>query len=255
MTKSEQNDKLCRYVLRLADNALVPGQRLGEWVGHGPELEEEMAFANFALDFIGQARAFYTYAGELEGAGRGEDDFAFLRDSNDFYNVLLVEQPNGDFAQTIVRQYLFATFYQLQLRELESSSDDRIAAIAARANKEISYQLRHTQQWVLRLGDGTQESQRRMQSAIDNLWPYTGEMFAADETDNYAARNDIGPAPESLRDEWLNTVHSVFTEATLRMPENDWMASGGKQGQHSEHHGYLLAEMQFMQRAYPGLTW
>ena len=187
MSETKHSGELYKYVLRLADNALVVAQRLGEWVGHGPELEEEMACANFALDFVGQARAFYTYAGEIEGANRSEDDLAFLRDSNDFYNVLLVEQPNGDFAQTIARQFFFATFYQLQLEALEASSDDRIAAIAARANKEICYQLRHTRQWLMRLGDGTDESHRRMQAAIERLWEYTGEMFTSDETDEWAA--------------------------------------------------------------------
>lgn len=246
---------LFSYVMRLADNALCCGQRLGEWVGHGPQLEEELALANFALDYIGQARALYTYASEIEGAGRSEDDLAFLRDSNDFHNVLLVEQPNGDFAQTIVRQLLFESFYELLLEGLESSADERLAAIAVRVHKEIAYHLRHTRQWAVRLGDGTDESHARMQAAIDRLWQYSGEMFTPDDVDEWAANAGVGPAPDALLSPWNASVDGVLKEATLARPSSEWMASGGKQGRHSEHHGYLLAEMQFMQRAYPDSAW
>lgn len=249
------DNALFLYVIGLADNALLAGQRLGEWVGHGPQLEEEIAMANLALDYIGQARAYLSYAGEIEGAGRGEDELAFLRDSNDFRNVLLVEQPNGDFAQTIVRQFFFESFYALQLEALESSADERLSAIAVRAGKEIAYHLRHTRQWLLRLGDGTEESHRRMQAAVDRLWQYTGEMFTSDDVDAWAAENGVGPRPESMRDAWDAAVDEAFAAAGLARPDNDWMASGGKQGEHSEHHGYLLAELQFMQRAYPNSTW
>ncbi len=255
MTEATNNEQLFEYVVRIADNALVTGQRLGEWVGHGPELEEDLALANFALDYIGQARALYTYAGEIEGAGRSEDDLAFLRDSHEFRNVLLVEQPNGDFAQTIARQFLFEAYYLRLLDALASSNDERLAAIAARAVKEIRYHLRHTRQWVIRLGDGTGESQRRMQDAIDRLWQYTGEMCTADDIDSWAAESGIGPVPESLRDDWNAFVDDALSEATLARPGNEWMASGGKEGRHTEHHGYLLAEMQFLQRAYPNSTW
>ena len=253
---SERNDnRRFDYLIGIADNALLCGQRLGEWVGHGPQLEEELAMANFALDYIGQARVLYDYAGEVEGAGRDEDQLAFLRDSNDFHNILLVEQPNGDFAQTIARQFLFESFYVLQLKALESSADQRLSEFAVRAGREIAYHLRHTRQWVQRLGDGTEESHRRMQAAVDRLWRYTGEMFASDEVDLWAAEAGVGPKPESLHESWRSEIESTLSEATLKRPEDAWMASGGKQGEHSEHHGYLLAEMQFVQRAYPESTW
>ena len=249
------DDRRFDYLIGIADNALLSGQRLGEWVGHGPQLEEELAMANFALDYVGQARVLFSYAGEVEGVGRDEDQLAFLRDSNDFRNVLLVEQPNGDFAQTIARQFLFESFYALQLEALESSSDTRLSEFAVRAGREIAYHLRHTRQWVLRLGDGTEESRERMQSAIDGLWRYTGEMFSSDPVDEWACEAGVGPRPEALRSAWNAGVESALHEATLERPDDEWMASGGKQGQHSEHHGYILAEMQFMQRAYPESTW
>lgn len=256
MTSERENqEQLFNYVIRLADNALLTGQRLGEWIGHGPQLEEELAFGNFALDYIGQARAYYTYAGEIEGKGRSEDELAFLRDGIDFHNLLLVEQPNGDFGQTIARQFLFESWYQLFLNALAASTDERLRAIAVRAGKEIRYHLRHTRQWLVRLGDGTEESHRRMQAGIDELWRYTGEMFAADELDTWAADAGIGPALPSLADEWHSYVTAAFEEATLEQPAGEWMASGGKQGSHTEHLGYILADMQFMQRAYPGASW
>jgi ring-1,2-phenylacetyl-CoA epoxidase subunit PaaC len=243
------------YVLRLGDNALIHGQQLGALVAKGPELEEEMASANFALDYIGQARMYYALAADIEGKGRGEDDFAFLRDGWDYHNLLLLEQPNGDFANTVARQFLFETFYLAQLERLSDSSDTRLAEIAAKAHKEIRYHLRHAHGWLLRLGDGTEESHRRMQAAIDDLWRYTGEMFEADEVDAWAEDSGVGLDPGTLRDDWLQAVRRAFAEATLELPEGQWMASGGKQGRHTEHLGYLLAEMQFLQRAYPGLTW
>lgn len=243
------------YLLRLADNALISGQRLGEWVTKAPELEEEMALANFALDFIGQARMYFTYAAEIEGRGRDEDELAFLRDQIDFRNILLVEQANGDFACTIARQFLFLSAYRLQLDALTRSSDTRIAEITVRAGNEISYQLRHTRQWLLRLGDGTEESHRRMQDGIDGLWRYTGEMFTADEIDDWAAAEGVGPEPGSLLPVWHEYVRSALQEATLEMPEDEWMDTGGKCGRHTEHLGYLLAEMQYMQRTYPAARW
>ncbi len=250
------NDELrFEYVLRLADNALVCGQRLGEWVTKAPELEEEMALANFALDYVGQARMFFSYAADIECMGRDEDQLAFLRDQIDFRNILLVEQPNGDFGNTIARQFLFLSAYQFLLEALTRSSDTRIAEIAARAVKEVRYQLRHTRQWLVRLGDGTEESQRRMQAGIDNLWRYTGEMFVADEVDQWAAQERVGPDPASLQAAWHEYVRAAFDEAQLHMPQDEWMDSGGKRGRHSEHLGYLLAEMQYLQRAYPGAKW
>ncbi len=252
---SADKEKLFAYLLRLGDNALIVGQQLGDWVGKGPELEEEMAMANFALDYIGQARLLYSLAAELEGQGRSEDDLAFLRDGMDFHNLLLVEQPNGDFAMTIARQFYFESFYNLQLNALAGSSESRLAEIAIKASKEIRYHLRHARLWLMRLGDGTDESHRRMQFAIDDLWRYTGEMFTADEIDLWAAESGTGPNPADLRDEWAAFLSAALTEATLTMPDQEWMASGGKQGRHTEHLGYLLADMQFLQRAYPGATW
>jgi ring-1,2-phenylacetyl-CoA epoxidase subunit PaaC len=243
------------YLLRLADNALVSGQRLGEWVTKAPELEEEMALANFALDYVGQARMLFSYAAEVEGKGRDEDQLAFLRDQIDFRNILLVEQPNGDFGQTIARQFLFLSAYQFLLDALTRSSDQRLAEIAARAVKEVRYQLRHTRQWLIRLGDGTDESQRRMQAGIDGLWRYTGEMFAGDEIDAWAVQEGVGPDPASLHAAWLEYVQAALAEANLTMPADEWMDGGGKRGRHSEHLGYLLAEMQYLQRAYPGAKW
>lgn len=252
---TDPNSVLFDYLLRLGDNALVTGQRLGELVGHGPELEEELAVANFALDYIGQARMIFELAGKVEGKGRSQDDLAFLRDGMDFRNVLLVEQPNGDFASLIVRQFLFESFYALQLEQLMDSTDAELAAIAAKAAKEIQYHLRHGRQWLCRLGDGTEESHRRTQSAVDALWRYTGELFVADDVDKGAADSGFGPNPETLHKVWLDSVSSALAEATLAIPEDEWMAGGGKQGRHSEHLGFLLAEMQFLQRAYPGATW
>lgn len=249
------DEKLFHYLLRLGDNALVLGQRLGEWVAHGPELEEEMAMANFGLDYIGQARMFLGYAGEVEGAGRDEDALAFLRDGIDYHNLLLVEQPNGDFGHTVVRQFLFEAFYQYQLEGLAQSSDERIAEIVARAIKEIAYHLRHSRQWLVRLGDGTEESHARVQAALDDLWRFTGEMFEADEIERDVAARGIGPDPARLRERWDDYLDAALAEATLSRPENDWMDSGGKQGRHTEHLGYLLADLQFLQRAYPEAQW
>jgi ring-1,2-phenylacetyl-CoA epoxidase subunit PaaC len=243
------------YLLRLADNALVSGQQLAAWVGHGPELEEEMAMANFALDYIGQARMLYSHAGEVEGKGRGEDDLAFLRDGIDFRNVLLVEQPNGDYAQTIARQFLYDSWYLPLLEALAYSNDRRLAEIAGCAVREIRYHLHHGRLWLLRLGDGTEESHRRMQAAVDLLFPYAHELFAADAIDEWAAETGLGPHPESLRPAWESSVNAVLEEATLKRPASGWAARGGKQGRHTEHLGYLLADMQFLQRAYPASRW
>ncbi len=251
----DSDEALSTYVLRLADNALILAQRLGEWVGHAPELEEEMALANFALDHVGQARMWFSLAADIEGKGRSEDDLAFLRDSIDFHNVLLVEQPNGDFGQTIARQFLFDSFYQYQLEALSRSKEPRLAEIAAKALKENRYHLRHTRQWLVRLGDGTQESHRRMQAAVDDLWRFTGELFSSDAIDEWAAAAGIGPDPATLVSQWDSYVNEAFAEATLVRPDSGWMASGGKDGRHTEHHGHMLADMQFLQRAYPGAQW
>ncbi len=242
-------------VLRLGDNALILGQRLAEAMTHGPELEEELANANFALDYVGQARMFYAYAAELEGGGRDEDYYAFRRDGHEFRNLLLVEQPNGHFGDLTARQFLFEQFYLLQLEALARCADERLAAIAARAEKEIRYHLRHASQWVVRLGDGTEESHRRMQASLDDLWRFTGEPFAADDVDAAFAAHFGGPDLPALREPWRERVAAVLAEATLTMPADEWMDGGGRQGRHSEHLGYLLAEMQFLQRAYLDARW
>ena len=240
-------EALLSYVLRLGDNALITGQRMIERVASEPELEEELANANFALDYIGQARLLYSYAGELEGKGRTEDDFAFLRDGQEFRNLLLVEQVNGHFGDSIVRQVLFETFYLLQLQALVSGDDQRLAEIAARAEKEIRYHLRHASQWLVRLGDGTEESHERVQQSLDELWRFTGEFFEADSF--------ISTKIEDLESEWKRQVAAILDEATLSMPEAQFMATGGREGKHSESFGFLVAEMQHMQRTYPGATW
>jgi len=248
-------EALLKYVLRLGDNALVLAQRLIELVAHGPELEEELANANFALDYLGQARMFYTYAGELEGGGRSEDDFAFMRPEREFCNVQLVEQPNGHFGDVIVRSFLFDAFYLLQLQSVETCGDPRLAEIAARAIREIRYHQRYNSQWLIRLGDGTAESHQRMQTALEDIWRYTGEMFAGDDVDEIIRTNYDGPDLDNLQAQWRVAVETVVNEATLRMPEDTWMADGGRKGIHTEHFGSLIAEMQTIQRSYPGLTW
>jgi len=246
---------LIAYTLRLADNALVLSQRMIEMVTAEPELEEELANANFALDFIGQARMLYTHAGKLEGRGRSEDDFAFLRGEQEFRNLLLLEQPNGHFGDAIVRQYLFEAFYLHLLEALTGCDDSGLAEISARAIKEVRYHLRHSAQWLVRLGDGTEFSHARMQAALDDVWRFTGEMFAADEGDVAMEKQFNGPKLAAIHARWRADVAAVVSEATLTLPDEQWMASGGKQGRHSEHLGYLLAEMQYLQRSFPGASW
>lgn len=251
----KNEDALLRYTLRLGDNALILAQRLIELVTHGPELEEEMANANFALDYLGQARMYYAYAGELEGKGRQEDDFAFMRDEREFCNFLLLEQPNGHFGDTIARSVLFEEFYRAQLDALIGCSDSRLAGIAARAVKEIRYHQRHNSQWLIRLGDGTVESHAKAQASIDTLWRYTGEMFAGDEVDDIVRDAWGGPDLARQRPLWERRVAAILNEATLHMPGEQWMDTGGRSGRHSEHFGPLIAEMQYLQRCHPGLRW
>jgi ring-1,2-phenylacetyl-CoA epoxidase subunit PaaC len=243
------------YVLRLADTAVILGHRLGEWCGTAPMLEEDIALTNMALDLIGQARMLYTHAGALEGQGRDEDALAYLRDVPAWRNLLLVEQPNGDFAQTIVRQLLYAALMAPLWRALTASTDATLAAIAAKAEKEAAYHVRHSGEWLIRLGDGTEESHRRAQDALDELWPYTGELFETDAADRALIAAGIAVDPAGLRDAWNATIDTVLAEATLRRPADAWMQTGGRVGRHSEHLGHLLSEMQFLQRAYPGATW
>ena len=243
------------YTLRLADNALILGHRLSEWIGHAPLLEEELALGNVALDLIGQARALYGYAGAIEGEGRNEDALAYRRDAPEFRNILLVEQPKGDFAHTIVRQFLYSALMHPFWRVLTRSRDATLAAIAAKAEKEAAYHLRHASEWLIRLGDGTAESHGRAQAALDELWPYAGEMFESDAIDEALIADGIAADPTRLRADWQRRVDSVLAEATLAKPAGTWMQSGGRSGRHSEHLGHLLAEMQFLQRAYPGAIW
>lgn len=243
------------YVQRLGDNALILGQRLSEWCGHSPFLEEDIAMANTALDLIGRARMLYGHAAALEGRGRDEDALAYGRDERDFGNFLICELPNGDYACTLVRQYLVDVYHHMLYRALCSSSDATLAAIAAKAVKECAYHVRRSGDWVLRLGDGTLESQRRCQAALDDLWAYTGELFNGDAIDDEMADSGIGIAPAALAAEWRATVTAQLAAATLSVPRDDWSASGGRAGLHTEHMGHLLAELQFVQRAYPGLKW
>ena len=244
-----------RYVLRLADTSLVLAQRLGEWVGHSPALEEDLGLANISLDLIGQARFLLTYAGELEGLGRSEDDLAYLREESQFLNLALAEQPNGDFGQTIMRQLLLDAF-QLELYEaLQNSQDHRLAEIAAKALKETRYHFRYSASWVVRLGDGTDASHARVQTALDSFWRFTHEFFAVDETDEAMAQAKVAPLLSELAPRWLARVEEVLQEATLQRPPDVPYKWHGKSGQHTEHLGYLLAEMQALHRAHPGATW
>ena len=245
----------CRYVLRLADTALVLGQRLGEWIGHAPALEEDLALANLSLDLIGQARLLLTYAGELERRGRDEDALAFLRDAPEFLNLTLAEQPNGDFGHTIVRQWLIGA-WQLEIYAgLEHSVDNRLAAIAAKALRETRYHHRFSSGWLVRLGDGTPESHERMQRALDELWRFTAELFTPDEVDERLSRAGIAPSVPELAPHWSARVDEDLRAATLTRPAVQPYPWHGKRGVHTEHLGHLLAEMQHLQRTYPGARW
>ena len=246
---------LVLYTLRRADDALILGHRLSEWCGHAPILEEDMALTNMALDLIGQARELYSYAGAVEGKGNDEDRLAYLRDVRQYRNLLLVEQPNGDFAHTMVRQFFYSAFADLYWRAMMKSGDATLAAIAAKSEKESAYHLRHSAEWIVRLGDGTEESHARAQLAIDDLWAFTGEMFEVDASER--ALIDAGSAvdPATLHPQWLKTISSVVDEATLALPKSGWMQQGGRSGRHSEHLGHLLSELQSMQRTFPGVTW
>lgn len=250
---------LFQYLLRLGDGDLVLSQRLGELIGHGPILEEDMALANTALDLLGQARMWLTLAGEIEGAGRDEDALAYHRDAPQFLNPLLVERPNGDYAHTMVRQFFYDVWHYYLLQALGKSGDERVAAIAAKGIKEVAYHVRRSSDLVVRLGDGTDESHARMQAAVDELWRYTGELFTDDETDCDVAARGLGCELAPLREPWLAQVREVLQEATLTAPDEAQamhaLLRGGRQGRHTEDLGYVLAEMQHLQRAYPGASW
>lgn len=248
--------QLFEFLCRMGDNTLVLGHRVSEWCGHAPVLEEDIALANTALDLIGQTQMWLGLAAEVEGKGRSADDLAMLRDVWDFRNVLLVEQPNGDFGQTMMRQFLFDAWHLEMLKALAGSAHDQIAAIAAKSVKEVQYHVERSGDTVIGLGDGTSESHSRMQKALNLLWPYVGEMFATDAVDNAMAAAGIAPDPAALRETYDARVGTVLAEATLSVPEGRFAHKGGKSGfQHSEHLGHLLTQMQWLQRAYPGASW
>ncbi len=244
-----------QYTLHLADNALILAQRLGEWCGHAPVLEQDIAMSNIALDLLGQARMLYAYAAEQEGKGRTEDDMAYFRDAHEFYNVLLVEQPNEDWAFTIARQFFYDAYNYPLYQGLLRSHDERLAAIAEKAIKEITYHLRFSSEWVVRLGDGTALSHEKMQHAIDELWMFTGELCTPNNLDAQMANQNIAPDLLKIKPLWNEKIKEVLDEATLSLPANNWMQSGGKEGRHTEHLGFILTDMQHLQRTYPGLEW
>ena len=246
---------LFTYTLQLADNALILGHRVSEWVGHAPMLEEDLALGNLALDLIGQSRSFYTYAGEIEGKGRDEDALAYLRDAGSYRNILLVEQPNGDFAQTILRHLLYSAYAHPFFEALSKSKDATLAAIAAKAVKEMAYHVRHSAEWTIRLGDGTDESHRRAQTAIEELWPYTGELFETDQSERALIEAGIAVNPADIRARWSKTLDEVFDDAAMTRPRDGYMQSGGRSGRHTEHLGFILTELQYLQRSYPGAKW
>lgn len=246
---------LLHAILARADDALVHAHRLSEWMGHAPMLEEDLALGNVALDLLGQARSLYAHAAEVEGSGRTEDDLAYLRDAPSFRNLLLLEQPNGDFAVTIARLFLHSAFLLPWWQAAMRSTDATLAAIAAKAEKEVAYHLRHAGEWLIRLGDGTEESHRRATEALDRLWRFTAEMFAVDDAERDLIAAGILPDPAAIRPEWDATVARVLDLATLARPKDGWMQAGGRRGAHTEHLGHMLAVMQHLQRAYPGATW
>jgi len=254
-TQHPEPPALFTYTLRLGDDALVSAQRMGGWIAAGPQLEEDVALGNIGLDLLGQARALLTYAGDVEGAGRGEDALAYLRDERDFLNAQLFELDNGDFGFTIAR-LLVASSYQWELySRLQSSADETLAAIAAKAVKEVAYHRDHATQWTLRLGDGTDESHGRMQRGLDDLWPYVDEVFESDDLVARLAADGLAVDPATLREPASSYVEKVLAEATLEVPETNVRHTGGRRGIHTERMGYLLAEMQYLARAHPGATW
>lgn len=250
-----KNNHLLEYTLHLADNALIIGHRNSEWCGHGPVLEQDIAITNIALDHIGQARHFYQYASQLIGNGTTEDTLAYLRTEREFRNCLLVEQPNGDWAHTILRQFLFSNYQSVLYSGLMNSNDEQIAAICNKGLKEVTYHLRWSSEWVIRLGDGTDESHLRMEDAISRLWPYTGELFIPSDFEDFACKNNTGVDLAALKQPWENKVREIFDEAGLNIPHPGFSQSGGKQGLHTEYMGYILAEHQYMQRTYPQSQW
>jgi len=252
---ASRSDAIFAYLLRLGDDRLVLGHRLSEWCGHAPILEEDIALANIALDLIGQATLLLGLAGKAEGKGRDADALAYLRDAIEYRNTLLVELPKGDFAVTIVRQLFFSVFALLQAEALQASSDRDLAGVAAKAVKEARYHVRHSADWVVKLGGGTEESHARAQHAVDDLWRYTGELFLADDIDSAAARAGVGVDPSTLESGWQTAMRDVLGRASLTIPEGTYMQRGGREGRHTEHLGHMLAEMQILARSHPGASW
>jgi ring-1,2-phenylacetyl-CoA epoxidase subunit PaaC len=250
-----KQDPAVQYLLRIGDTALILGQRLGEWTGHAPVLEEDIALANMALDLVGQARALLTHAGSLEGQGLDEDQLAFLREERDYRNVTLVELPRGDFAVTVLRNAMMAAFFKQLWQRLRESSDAEVAAIAGKAVKEARYHQQHAADWVVRLGQGTEESRRRLLAALDQLWRYSAELFADDAVDEHAASTGLGPRWSELKPQWEAEMGTLLAQAGLDVPQATPFVSTGKRGVHSEHMGFILAEMQHLQRAFPGGVW
>jgi ring-1,2-phenylacetyl-CoA epoxidase subunit PaaC len=247
--------RLIDYTLQLADSTLILTQRNGAWCGHGPILEQDIAITNITLDLIGQSRNFYQYAAKLDVSGATEDSLAYLRTEREFKNLLLTEQENGDWAQTIVRQFFFSVYQYLLFEKLQTSRDEQLAAIAAKSLKEVTYHVSWSSEWVLRLGDGTEESHERIQKAVNTLWQYTGEMFMPTDYEKALVEENIIPDMLLLKGVWMEKVNSIFEEATLSIPENIFMQQGGKNGVHTEKMGYILSEMQYLQRVYPGAQW
>ncbi len=242
-----------KYLLHLADNALILGQRLGEWCGHGPVLEQDIALTNISLDLIGQARLIYQHIASTLGGD--EDEIAFVRKEQEYFNLLLVEQSNGNFADTIARQFFFDVFNFYNYQQLTKSVDENLAAIAVKSLKEVKYHLRHSSEWVIRLGDGTTESHEKMQNAVDQLWMFTGEMFVPSSYEKELKNTGFNSDVAGIKELWMTKVEQVLQQATLTVPTDEWMQSGGKEGSHTEKMGFILAELQYMQRAYPGLKW
>lgn len=251
----ELKEALIKYCLRLGDNAMILGHRMSEWSSNGPILEEDIALSNIGLDLFGQCRMMFSYAAEVEGKGKTEDDWAYRRPEREFYNVLLAEQPNGHFGTTIARQLLFSLWSQMMYRELMNSNDQTIAAFAAKSIKEVNYHVRHASQWLIRLGDGTPESHEKMQEGLDRMWSYRHELFDIDEVDEMLIKEGIAEDPNQFKDAYEDQLKELIAEATLSIPEEGYRAKGGKQGVHSEHMGHILSEFQYLVRAYPDAKW
>lgn len=250
-----KNETLYQYILCIADNSLILGQRLGELCGHGPSLETDIAITNISLDLIGQTRSYYQYAARIVDEEKTEDDIAFLRLEREYKNVLLVEQPNTHFGYVMARQFLFDVYHLMFLEKLQYSKDDQLVAVAKKGIKEVSYHKRFSSDWVKRLGDGTEESHQKMQEAVDDLWRFTNELFLMTDAEKTMAANGIGVDIAQLKEEYYKEVSDVLKEATLTVPENTYFTKGGKEGIHTEHMGYILSELQYMQRTYPNMTW